>query len=251
MKLSYKGKSAVITGASGGMGLEISKKLSQNNISVLMLDLQSPSKDFLNKNKNCQFKKVDVTNFNKMKSHIDTFYKKHSSIDYLVNTTGVLWFNKDVSAVDINSNIWDKVFEINLKSMMYLSKIIVPKMKKNKFGSMVHISSIDALTGDDKPQDAYGASKAAMIRLSKSFAIQFASNNIRSNIILPGAIETGMQKRWKKKPSSKKNLEKAIPLKRVGKPTDISNSIMFLLSEQASYITGTGIVVDGGITAKP
>tara|TARA_B110000263_G_scaffold132000_1_gene114747 strand:- start:75 stop:830 length:756 start_codon:yes stop_codon:yes gene_type:complete len=251
MKLSYKGKSAVITGASGGMGLEISKKLSQNNISVLMLDLQSPSKDFLNKNKNCQFKKVDVTNFNKMKSHIDTFYKKHSSIDYLVNTTGVLWFNKDVSAVDINSNIWDKVFEINLKSMMYLSKIIVPKMKKNKFGSMVHISSIDALSGDDKPQDAYGASKAAMIRLSKSFAIQFASNNIRSNIILPGAIETGMQKRWKKKPSSKKNLEKAIPLKRVGKPTDISNSIMFLLSEQASYITGTGIVVDGGITAKP
>ena len=251
MKLSYKGKSAVITGASGGMGLEISKKLSQNNISVLMLDLQSPSKDFLNKNKNCQFKKVDVTNFNKMKSHIDTFYKKHSSIDYLVNTTGVLWFNKDVSAVDINSNIWDKVFEINLKSMMYLSKIIVPKMKKNKFGSMVHISSIDALTGDDKPQDAYGASKAAMIRLSKSFAIQFASNNIRSNIVLPGAIETGMQKRWKKKPSSKKNLEKAIPLKRVGKPTDISNSIMFLLSEQASYITGTEIVVDGGITAKP
>ena len=251
MKLSYKGKSAVITGASGGMGLEISKKLSQNNISVLMLDLQSPSKDFLNKNKNCQFKKVDVTNFNKMKSHIDAFYKKHRSIDYLVNTTGVLWFNKDVSAVDINSNIWDKVFEINLKSMMYLSKIIVPKMKKNKFGSMVHISSIDALSGDDKPQDAYGASKAAMIRLSKSFAIQFASNNIRSNIILPGAIETGMQKRWKKKPSSKKNLEKAIPLKRVGKPTDISNSIMFLLSEQASYITGTEIVVDGGITAKP
>ena len=251
MKLSYKGKSAVITGASGGMGLEISSKLSQNNISVLMLDIQSPSKDFLNKNKNCQFKKVDVTNFNKMKSHIDAFYKKYRSIDYLVNTTGVLWFNKDVSAVDINSNVWDKVFEINLKSMMYLSKIIVPKMKKNKFGSMVHISSVDALSGDDKPQDAYGASKAAMIRLSKSFAIQFASNNIRSNIILPGAIETGMQKRWKKKPSVKKNLEKAIPLKRVGKPADISNSIMFLLSEQANYITGTEIFVDGGITAKP
>ena len=251
MKLSYKGKSAVITGASGGMGLEISNKLSQNNISVLMLDLQSPSKDFLNKNKNCQFKKVDVTNFNKIKSHIDSFYKKHRSIDYLVNTAGVLWFEKDVSAVDINSNIWDKVFEINLKSMVYLSKIIIPKMRKNKFGSMIHVSSVDALSGDDKPQDAYGASKAAMIRLSKSFAIQFASNNIRSNIILPGAIETGMQKRWKKKPSAKKNLEKAIPLKRVGKPTDISNSIMFLLSEQANYITGTEIVVDGGITAKP
>ena len=251
MKLSYKGKSAVITGASGGMGLEISKKLSQNNISVLMLDLQNPSKDFLNINKNCQFKKVDVTNFNKMKSHIDAFYKKQKSIDYLVNTTGVLWFNKDVSAVNINSSIWDKVFEINLKSMMYLSKIVVPKMRKNKFGSMVHISSVDALSGDDKPQDAYGASKAAMIRLSKSFAIQFASSNVRSNIILPGSIETGMQIRWKKNPKSKKSLEKFIPLKRVGKPEDISNASMFLLSDQANYITGTEMIVDGGITSKP
>ena len=251
MKLSFKGKSAIITGASGGMGLEISKELSKNNIFVLMLDLQSPNKDFLKNNKNCEFKRVDVTNFNKMKTHINTFYKKHKSIDYLINTTGVLWFKKDVSAVDINSSVWDKVFEINLKSMMYLSKIIVPKMKKNKFGSMVHISSVDALSGDDKPQDAYGASKAAMIRLSKSFAIQFASDNIRSNIILPGPIETGMQIRWKKNPKAKKNLEKFIPLQRVGKPEDISKACIFLLSDQASYITGTELIVDGGITSKP
>ena len=251
MKLNFKGKSAVITGASGGMGLEISKELSKNNISVLMLDLQSPNKDFLKESKNCIFKKVDVTNFNKMKTHIDAFYKKNKSIDYLVNTTGVLWFNKDVSAVDIGSNIWDKVFEINLKSMMYLSKIIVPKMKKNKFGSMVHISSVDALSGDDKPQDAYGASKAAMIRLSKSFAVQFASSNIRSNTILPGSVETPMQVRWRKNPKTKKNLEKLIPLNRIGKPKDISNASMFLLSDQASYITGTELIVDGGITSKP
>ena len=251
MKLNYKGKSAIITGASGGMGLEISKKLSQNNISVLMLDLKSPEKEFLVNNKNCVFKKVNVTNFKSLKLHIDAFYKKHKSIDYLVNTTGVLWFNKDISAVDIDSNIWDKVFEINLKSMMYLSKIIVPKMIKNKFGSMVHISSIDALSGDDKPQDAYGASKAAMIRLSKSFAIQFASNKIRSNIILPGPIDTGMQIRWKKNPNAKKNLEKFIPLNKVGKPEDISNASLFLLSDQAGYITGTELIVDGGLTAKP
>ena len=135
--------------------------------------------------------------------------------------------------------------------MMYLSKIILPLMKKNNFGSMVHISSIDALSGDDKPQDAYGASKAAMIRLSKSLAIQFATKNIRSNIILPGPIETGMQKRWKKNPKAKKNLEKFIPLQRVGKPEDISNACMYLLSDQASYITGIEMIVDGGITSKP
>ena len=251
MKLSFKGKSAIVTGASGGMGLEISKKLSENNIQVLMLDLRNPSKEFLSRNNNCHFKKIDVTNFKKMKTCIDNFYKKQKSVDYLINTTGVLWFYKDVSAVDINSGIWDKVFKINLKSMMYLSKIIVPLMKKNKFGSLVHVSSIDALSGDDKPQDAYGASKAAMIRLSKSLAIQYAPNNIRSNIILPGPIETGMQIRWKKNPKAKKNLEKFIPLKRVGKPADIANATIFLLSDQANYITGTEIIVDGGLTSKP
>ena len=233
------------------MGLEISKKLSQNNISVLMLDLKNPSNDFLKKNINCEFKKVDVTNFKSMKTHIDKFYKKNKRVDYLVNTTGVLWFNKDISAVNIDDKIWDKVFKINLKSMMYLSKIVVPLMKQNNFGSMVHLSSIDALSGDDKPQDAYGASKAAMIRLSKSFAIQFANNKIRSNIILPGPVDTGMQIRWKKNPKTKKKLEKFIPLRKVGKPEDISNTSMFLLSDQANFITGTELIVDGGITSKP
>ena len=135
--------------------------------------------------------------------------------------------------------------------MVYLSKIIIPRMKKNKFGSIINISSIDALSGDDKPQDAYGSSKAAMIRLSKSIAIQFANYNIRSNVILPGSILTPMQERWKKNPSLKKNLEKAIPMKRIGKAEDIANCAMFLLSNQSQYITATEIVVDGGISAKP
>ena len=251
MKLTFSGKSAIVTGACGGMGLEISKNLSNNNVLVLMVDLKEPPRSFLKNNKNCTYKKVDVTNFNKLKTSIEKFYNKNKQIDYLINTTGVLWFNKDISSTDINPKVWDKVYEINLKSMVYLSKIIIPIMKKNKFGSMVHISSVDALSGDDKPQDAYGSSKAAMIRLSKSLAIQFASNNIRSNCILPGPIDTSMQKRWKKNVSAKRRLEKIIPLNRVGKPTDISNTIMFLLSDQSNYITGTEIIVDGGITAKP
>ena len=251
MELTFFGKSAIVTGACGGMGLEVSKNLSNNNVLVLMVDLKEPPKGFLKENKNCTYKKIDVTNFSKLKTSIEKFYNRNKQIDYLINTTGVLWFNKDISSTDINPKVWDKVYEINLKSMVYLSKIIIPKMKKNKFGSMVHISSVDALSGDDKPQDAYGSSKAAMIRLSKSLAIQFASNNIRSNCILPGPIDTSMQKRWKKNVSAKRRLEKIIPLNRVGKPIDISNTIMFLLSDQSNYITGTEIIIDGGITAKP
>ena len=251
MKLSFKGKSAVITGACGGMGIECVKQLHIAGLKILMLDLKSPPANFIKKYKKVEFKKIDVTNFDELKKIINKFYLKNKSIDYLINTTGVLWFDKDVSATQINFDVWDKVFEINLKSMTYLSNLIIPKMKKKKFGSMVHISSIDALSGDDKPQDAYGASKAAMIRLSKSLAIQFASYNIRSNIILPGPIETPMQDRWKKNPKVKKLLSKMIPLQRIGKPKDIANTILFLLSDEGSYITGTEITVDGGLTAKP
>ncbi len=250
MELNFKGKTAVVTGASGGMGLKTVDKLSSSGIKVLMLDIKKPPKKYL-KNQNIKFSKLDVTKLSDLKKAIENFYLKHKSIDYLINTTGVLWFDKDISVTNIDFQTWEKVFDINLKSMAYLAKLIIPKMKKNKFGSQVHISSIDALSGDNKPQDAYGASKAAMIRLSKSIAIQFASYNIRSNIILPGPIETPMQNRWKKNPKSKKNLAKLIPLQRIGRPEDVANAILFLLSDESQYITGTELIVDGGITSKP
>jgi len=124
-------------------------------------------------------------------------------------------------------------------------------MVASKFGAMVHISSIDALAGDDKPQDAYGASKAAMIRLSKSLAIQFAASNVRSNVILPGPTETPMQDRWKENPEGKDQLAKIIPLQSIGESGDIANGVMYLLSDQSRYVTGTELIIDGGLTARP
>ena len=248
MKLIFKGKVAVVTGGSGGIGLDVSKKLAKLKIKVLILDINKPN---ISKNKFIYFEKVDLSNENKINQAISKFIKKEKRIDYIVNAAGVLWFDKDLGLEKIKTDIWDKVFSINLKSMMIVLKKILPNMKKNKFGSIVNISSIDALSGDDKPQEAYGASKAAMIRLSKSIAIQYANKNIRSNSILPGPVDTPMQKRWEKNPNAKKNLTKIIPLQRVGKPENIADTVLFLLSEQSCFITGTEIIVDGGLKARP
>lgn len=250
MKLNFSGRTALITGGSGGIGLSIVKKLIKNKIKVIILDINTPSKKIL-LNKFIEFKKIDLSDYKNLQLCLTELKKKYKKIEYVINAAGVLWFDKDVSLEKIEINTWDKVFSINLNSIVIVLQNILPQMKKNKFGSIVHISSIDALSGDNKPQDAYGSSKAALLRLSKSISIQFASKNIRSNSILPGPIETPMQERWKKNPESKKILSNVIPLRRVGKPSDIANSTMFLLSDESSFITGTELIVDGGLRAKP
>lgn len=250
MKLNFSGRTALITGGSGGIGLSIVKKLIKNKIKVIILDINTPSKKIL-LNKFVEFIKIDLSDYKNLQLCLTELKKKYKKIEYVINAAGVLWFDKDISLEKIEINTWDKVFSINLNSIVIVLQSILPQMKKNKFGSIVHISSIDALSGDNKPQDAYGSSKAALLRLSKSISIQFASKNIRSNSILPGPIETPMQERWKKNPESKKNLSNVIPLRRVGKPGDIASSTMFLLSDESSFITGTELIVDGGLRAKP
>ena len=119
MKLIFKGKVAVVTGGSGGIGLDVSKKLAKLKIKVLILDINKPN---ISKSKFIYFEKVDLSNENEINQAINKFIKKEKRIDYIVNAAGVLWFDKDIGLEKIKNDIWDKVFSINLKSMMIVLK---------------------------------------------------------------------------------------------------------------------------------
>lgn len=241
----FDGKTAVITGAAGGVGYETTVMLVAGGANVHIIDIldapalpEGPGK--------ATYQKGDVTDWDFVSGVFDGL----KQLDYLVNAAGVLWFGKDVGAVDIDFDIWDRVMDVNLKSMVMTMKCAVPMMQ-SRGGSIVNISTVQCLRGDPAPQDAYQASKAGVIALTKSIAIQYACDGIRANSVLPGGVWTPLQKRWDRDPKAAKRAAEAVPLGRVGTAEDIANAITFLLSDKASWITGTELIVDGGLTALP
>ena len=249
--MTFKGTSALVCGAGGGIGLATANQLIRAGVDVTIADLKDRPAELADGPGRTLYLQGDLSNENFVKTSVDQAAAAHGGIDYLVNTTGVLWFGKDASVVDMDMSVWDQVFSINLRSFALTARHAVPHMRSAGGGAMVHIASIDALRGDDKPQDAYGAAKAGVIRLSKSLAIQLAKKGIRSNAILPGPVRSPMQSRWETNPASLAALSAHVPLGRVGEPEDIAAACVFLLSDEAGFITGTELVVDGGCTALP
>ncbi|WP_421783752.1 SDR family NAD(P)-dependent oxidoreductase [Kiloniella litopenaei] len=251
--MSFSGKTAIITGAAGGMGLNIGLDLADQGANVVLMDINPATINLeahSHKNLIC-FEQGDVTHSEFVKDVMDRAFQRTGRIDYLVNAAGVLWFDKDRSTEETDLDAWDRIMEINLKSMIITCRHVFPYMRKTGTGSMVHIASIQAMRGDDKPQVAYQASKAGIISLSKTVALEGAKDGIRSNSILPGPTLSPMQERWIENPEIQRMTENVIPLGRAGTTQDISNATLFLLSDKASYITGTELVVDGGLLARP
>jgi len=255
--MGFAGKVAVVTGAGGGMGLNIAKDLLSEGTNVTLLDLKDEPEGLDGGPGEALYLQGDLTDDGYVRKAIEQTFETQGRLDYLVNAAGVLWFGKDKSMVDIDLDVWDQVVTIDLKTMVHTCRHAVPLMKRtgpdkpDPGGAMVHIASIQALRGDDSPQDAYQASKAAMISLSKSLAIQFASDKIRSNTVLPSGTYSPMQARWDENPEQMAAFSKAVPLGRVGTTQDMANATLFLLSDKASFITGTELLVDGGVLAKP
>ena len=244
----FSGKSAFVAGAGGGMGLATATGLLQAGAEVTLFDLKG-APDGLPKG--ARYVQGDVSDDAAVAAAISAQADACGRLDFLVNAAGVLWFERDKSAVEIDLAVWDQVLSINLKSMVHTVRHAVPLMKQSGGGAMVHISTIQCLRGDTQPQDAYQASKAGMVALSKSIAIQFAADKIRSNVIFPGPTLTPMQQRWYDDPSKSEAVADYVPLKRLGTPEDMANACLFLLSDSAAFVTGTELTVDGGVTALP
>ena len=238
-----EGKKALITGASGGIGKEIAKVLIEHNAEVCV---SGRNHEELNALKNSLGKKCHVVTCDlSKKDEIIELVKKADEfmgyIDILVNNAGI---TKDNIFLRMSENEWEDVLNVNLNSTFNILKLITKGMVKRKYGRIINISSVVGVTGG-AGQVNYSASKAGLIGLTKSLSQEIATRNITVNCIAPGFIETPMTEKLDDK--RKDAILNSIPMNRIGKPKDLSSAIIFLASQESSYITGQTLHINGGL----
>ena len=240
--MNFEGKKILVTGATGGIGGAIVKKFLSLNASVLGTGTNLEKLNLLkNEFPSLLTEQFDISKHEKIEEFIEKVFSSLGGLDILVNNAGI---TKDNLSLRMKSEEWQKVIDINLTSTFYLCKSAIKKMLKNKFGRIVNVTSIVGHTGN-VGQGNYSASKAGVVAMSKSLAIEYAKKNITINCVSPGFIKTNMTDNISEK--FKSELISRIPMNRLGTGEDISNTIAFLSSESSSYITGETIHVNGGM----
>jgi len=240
--IDFKNKKILITGASGGIGRALVKKFVSLNGSVLGTGTKTEKLDLIKKNNpGIKVKKFDISEHSRIEEFIDNVTLELGGLDILVNNAGI---NADNLSLRMKDEEWKKVIDVNLTSSFLLSKHAIKKMLKNKFGRVVNITSIVGHTGN-LGQSNYSASKAGLIGMSKSLAIEYAKKNITVNCVSPGFIVSDMTTNIAEK--FRLYLTSRIPMGKLGTGEDVSNCVAFLSSELASYITGETIHVNGGM----
>ena len=235
-------KKIIVTGASGGIGNSIVEKLNECGAYILASGTRVEKLEELkNKFKNVKILKFDISQNEKIEEFIENASKELGGLDCIVNNAGI---TQDNLAIRMNLEEWKKVVDLNLTSTFLMSKFAVKKMLKNKKGKIINITSVVGHTGN-LGQANYTASKAGVIAMSKSLAIEYAKKNINVNCISPGFIKTAMTDKIDEK--FKEVIISKIPSARLGEPQDIANAVIFLASSQSDYINGETLHVNGGM----
>jgi NAD(P)-dependent dehydrogenase (short-subunit alcohol dehydrogenase family) len=243
MAARFANRSAIVTGAGGGCGLEIAQRLADDGAAVLGVDIKDHPHELPG---GCSYLQADVTAAGLPEQAVADACRENGGLDYLVNAAGVAWFDRDCSALDIDDETWSRVLEINLNAAMRFARASAPALRERQ-GAMVHIASIAGLRGMDEPMDAYQVSKAGLISLSRGLALALAPDGVRSNTICPGTVDTPLvEKIYAEDPQRRQRMIDRTPLKRLGTPADIAGACLYLLSDAAGFVTGSDFVIDGG-----
>ena len=240
---NLKNKNIIITGASGGIGNSIVKKLNDCGAQILASGTKVEKlEEIKSKFKNVKILKFDISQSDKIEEFIENASNElGGGLDCLINNAGI---TQDNLGIRMSLEEWKKVIDINLTSTFLLSKFAIKKMLKNKSGKIINITSVVGHTGN-LGQANYTASKAGIVAMSKSLAIEYAKKNININCISPGFIKTAMTDKLDDK--FKEMIIGKIPSARLGEPEDIANAVLFLASNQSDYINGETLHVNGGM----
>jgi NAD(P)-dependent dehydrogenase (short-subunit alcohol dehydrogenase family) len=246
---AFDGRVAFVTGAGGGMGSRIAADLSRAGARVFAVDVKEPPEPVPDGAAGCTYWRFDVTEEAQVAGALAEVAAACGRLDYVVNAAGVGWFDRDGSVASIDRDVWERVLDVNLTAAMLVCRHALPLIARTGGGAFVHVASVAGLRTADDPMDAYQVSKAGLISLSRALALQYGPQRIRSNTICPGAILTPMiQPLYDEDPARAERMANRTPLRRLGTVADVSSACQFLLSDEAAFVTGTDLVVDGGWT---
>ncbi len=241
-EFNLKGKTAIITGASGGLGLEMAKALSEHGCKIAIFDIKKGDKAAEKIKTKAKFYKVDVSDEKSVKQQVRRVKKEFGSIDVLINNAGV-YFPTPIT--ETKQEDWDKLININLKGYFLMVKYTVPFMKKGS--KIINIASVAGHHAFANSA-AYNSSKGAIIQLTKTLALDLAKKEINVNAICPGFFVTPMTKDLLKSKQMKQTIKNSIPKARAGKAKELQGLIVYLASPASEYMTGSIITIDGGWT---
>ena len=249
--MRLEGKVALITGGARGQGEAEVKLFAKEGAKVIIADIldeegKKLEAEISELGGECFYSHLDVTDSENWKETVSKAVTRFGKLDILVNNAGVAdWGTND----DPTEEIWDTVMGVNAKGVFLGTKYVIPEMQKSGGGSIINISSISGLIGQSNIQPVYNASKGAIRLFTKSTAVQYGKDGIRANSIHPGGVDTDMISHITQGEKIQERLKATVPLQRIAKPIEIAYGALFLASDESSYMTGSEMVMDGGVTA--